>query len=169
MSYKDEIKIEVEAISESNTKISEEIKQILEKIYAQALEDNKKTGQSVESLTYEILEGIEEGLKIKDEQAEEILKTVADTITEIIHKSATKNIYKSHTNAHLAKERLKEVIELEKAHLLESMDAFKAYAEDRSYKLFAKNLYKTETKISKFIHTIASKIQLHKTEKDKLI
>lgn len=164
MSYRDKIKVEVEIISKSNTQISKEIRQILEKIYSQALEDNKKTGQSVESLTYEILEGIEEGLRVKDEQTEEILKTVADTITEIIHKSVTKNIQKSHTNAHIAQERLKDVIELEKTHLLESMDAFKAYAEDRSYKVFAKSLHKTETKIAKLIHTIANKIQRYKIE-----
>ncbi len=154
MSYKNKIKRGMEVISKSDNEINNEVKLLLEKIYSQALEENKKTGQSVESLTYEVLEGVEEGLKDKNKQTEEVLKKIANTITEIIHKSATKNIHKNHINAYLAQERLKDVIEMEKAHLLEAIDACRAYAEDRSHKLFAKSLHKIEKRVIKLINDI---------------
>ncbi len=159
MSYKDEIKGKVEAIFKEGKPDFQKITEVLKTVYTKALYESKKTGQSIESITYEILEGVEEGAKLKPEKMQEVLKNAAEEITELIHESAHECISQSHKAANIAKSRLQDTIEAEKSHLLESIEAFKSYAKDKSHHLFATGLNQTEEKVSQWIHNITDKIE----------
>ncbi len=165
MSYKDEIKRMLTTIANKNEheESLENITKVIETIYTKALLESKKTGQSVESITYEILEGVEEGLdaihKIKIEQ---VLQNASDIITDVIHKCAQENISHKHQNLQIAAKKLEETIEAEKSHLLESMEAFKAYANDHTHIHFEKNLHQLEEKLKHFLNTVTDKIDTSK-------
>ncbi len=158
MSYKDEIRKKVQALFKEGKFDYKKVESVLKDVYKKALYESKKTGQSIESITYEILEGIEEGVGLKSEKMQEILKNAAETITELIHESAHESIFKSHKAAFVATEKLQDTIEAEKSHLLESIEAFRAYAKDKSHHIFENNLHKTEKKVVTWIDKIADKI-----------
>lgn len=162
MSYKDEVIRQLTNISSQNDSksVADDITRMVENIYTKALLESKKTGQSVESITYEILEGLEEGLNtIHKTEIEKVLQNASHIITDVIHKCAQENILQKHQNLKRASEILDETIEAEKAHLLESMEAFKAYAHDHTHTLFADNLYHLQDKLNELIHTVADKIK----------
>ena len=164
MSYKEEIQEMVQKIpaSADPKEVEAHVTEILNTLYTKALAESKKTGHSVESITYEILEGLEEGLKGHDkEEIETILHNASETITNLIHSCAQESIFRSNKNLQVATEKLKETIAAEKAHLLESMEAFKAFAADHKHPELTQKLHETETKVKHLLKTITDKIKEH--------
>ena len=164
MSYKAEIKEMVKKIpTATNPKeLEARVTEILNTLYTRALAESKKTGHSVESITYEILEGLEEGLNGHDkEEIETILHNASETITNLIHSCAQESIFKSNKNLQAAAENLKETIAAEKAHLLESMEAFNAFAADHKHPELTQKLHETETKVKHLLKTVTDKIKEH--------
>jgi uncharacterized protein YutE (UPF0331/DUF86 family) len=162
MSYKDEIKTKLAELSSSNDsrELEARINKTVQIVYTKALNESKKTGQSVESITYEILEGLEESLNtMHKNRVEELLHSASQTITDVIHRCAQENISHKNKNVQKAINHLHDTIEAEKAHLLESMEAFKAYAHDHTHKIFAKNLHHLQEKLTQMIHTVTEKIK----------
>ena len=162
MSYRDEIRTGVAELSslDNSKQLEMQIDEMIRSIYTKALNESRKTGQSIESITYEILEGLEEALNaIHKNRVEELLQTASKTITDVIHQCAQENISHKNKNVQQAIDTLHDTIEAEKAHLLESMEAFKAYAHDHTHTLFAKNLHHLQEKLNQMLHTVTEKIK----------
>ena len=107
-----------------------------------------------------MLEGLEEGLNtLHKKRVEGLLHTASRIITNVIHQCAQENILHKNQNVKLAMEKLHDTIEAEKAHLLESMEAFKAYAHDHTHTIFAKNLHHLQENLNQMIHTVTDKIK----------
>ncbi len=154
MFYKTSIKAEVAAISHDNPDLGKKVIDVLRTVYDDAIKRAKKTGESIESITYEILEGLEEGLMSKHQDIEPVLKVAADTMVELIYDHAQENIRNSQIKKDLAQEHFKETIEKEKAHLAASMETFQLYAKDKELRIFEKKLHSIETEVSQKIEAI---------------
>jgi len=155
MSYKDRIKTAIEAIPKEEDCFDEKVLEQVEAVYQEALEDARVTGESVESVTYEILEGLEEALLERDET---LLTKATDKMTEVIHNSAQNCISAGTRRVDLATRQLEETVEREKAHLIESLEAFKAFAAERSLHRFSSHLAETESRIKNLMHKLGERI-----------
>ncbi|RUM61447.1 MAG: hypothetical protein DSZ03_08430 [Sulfurimonas sp.] len=154
MFYKTSIKSKMASISQEGTEVTQKVMDLFKKVYADAIGGARKTGQSIESITYEVLEGIEEGLISKDHQTEDILNEVAEEMVELIYKHAQENIRRSQIKKNLAEEHFYEAIEKEKAHLLASMETFQMYAKEKELPNFEKYLHVIEKKVAQKIEAI---------------
>ena len=163
MSYKDEIKYKIGTITDGEAVYEARVSEIVREVYARAIEEAKTSGISIESVTYEILEGIQEALL---ERHEEILHRASEEMMEIIHNQANSCISLKHQQARQAQQALEETIEREKAHLNESLDAFKSFAKEKSLKHFALHLRQMEAHAKGLMHALSQKI--HFLREDKL-
>jgi len=159
MSYKDDIKQQIKKCIENVSHDEKAIAELLENSYNEALYESKKAGQSVESMTYEILEGVEEGCLSKPEYAEEVLENALNIISNAIRKSAQEHIYRKKKKLYWAEVQLSDTIEAEQACLEEAMEAYKQYAKEKSFKTLEKRLYAYESKLSESICILADKIK----------
>ncbi len=155
MSYKEEVKAKIGAISAGEEDYEAQVTNVVKDVYSRALTEAKITGESVESVTYEILEGIQEALL---ERHEEILHNVSEQMVQIIHDQANECIDVRHKKAKEAQIALEDTIEREKAHLNESLDAFRAFAKDKSLSRFSHYLQDMETHVKGLMHTLSQKI-----------
>ena len=152
MSYKEELKDEIVSISSPHVQ-QQDISGILHTLYTRALEESKKTGQSISSITYEVLEGLEESHYEHREHIEKQLSHASVMIALIIYKSAQKSIEEKEKKLEQAKAQLIDTIELEILHLLESIETFESYAQDKSHTQFKQSLSKTKSDILDNIDT----------------
>ncbi len=160
MSYKEEIRQLIESLESENTNFENRIVETVHTLYFKALNESKKTGLSVESITYEMLEGIEEALEhLNHTRTQKLLHDISETIAEVIHSCAQENISHKYRNVQLAKEKLQDTIEMEKAHLAESMDAFRAYAKDHQHDDFAESLEILKERMQQMKQTLTDKIE----------
>ncbi|HHD77974.1 MAG TPA: hypothetical protein ENK97_04280 [Campylobacteraceae bacterium] len=155
MRYKEEVKAKIASISDGEEAYEEQVRRIVTEIYSRALDEAKVTGESVESVTYEILEGIQEALL---ERHEEILRRVSEEMVDIIHAHANDCIELQHKKAKAAQEAFEETIAREKAHLHESLEAFRAFAKEKSLHHFAAHLQRVEAHIKGIMHQMVQKI-----------
>ena len=163
MSYRIDICEKITAALQESPYNEKTIEKTIELFYLQVLKEAKITGHSVESVTYEVLEGIEEGLTTKPEKVEETLKHASRQMADIIHQSAKVTICEKKRKVHFAKVELRETIEAEKAHLAESLEAFRHYAREKSYQNFEMSLHEREKEIAGYIQKIADKFQYNHT------
>jgi len=162
MSYKNDLKYKIASVlHHKNDHSPHTITQILHTIYKQALEESKQTGQSVSSITYEVLEGLEEGHYEYPEHIEKKLSHASVMIALIIYESAQKNIEEKEKKLQQAKAKLIDTIELEILHLLESIETFESYAEDRSHTQFKQSLSKTKSDILDNVDTFKALLIEH--------
>ena len=164
MSYKEEIRDLIQSLESENERFEHRIVEAVHALYLKALNESKKTGLSVESITYEILEGIEEALEhLSKTRTQKLLHAISETITQVIHSCAQENISHKYRNVQLAKEKLHDTIEMEKAHLSESLEAFKAYAEDHKHDDFAESLQLLQQRLERMSETLTDKIDKKET------
>ena len=159
MSYKNEIKRNIEMALNTNSQSDVKMISVIENMYRKALEESKKTGQSIESITYEILEGLEEGYALKPHKVEHILQHATTIIAQVIHHSAKEKIEKQYKQVTLAHTVLLDTIEAEKSHLSQSLDAFRHYAHDHGHHHFKESLHQTELNILKKIHFLSTMLK----------
>ena len=157
MTYKDEIKTEIETMLKNNNE--SKVIPYFKILFKKALEESKSTGQSVESITYELLEGLEEAYTLQQEKIEDILQKASQVIIDIIHDSAKNNITKKHQKVNSALDELINTVEFEKYNLKESLDAFKHYALDHNHKNFKENLINLELSVIKRINKLSNMIK----------
>ncbi|HFQ61734.1 MAG TPA: hypothetical protein ENK39_05485 [Epsilonproteobacteria bacterium] len=161
MSYKNDLKHKIASVlHHKSDSSSHPIAQTLHAIYKQALEESKQTGQSVSSITYEILEGLEESHQEHLEHIESQLSHASSVITMIIYESAQKRIEEKEKKLQQAKAQLVDTIEAEILHLLESLDTFDAYANDKSHTVFKQSLSKTKIDILEKIDVLKTLLPL---------
>ena len=160
MSYKEELKDEIASILSPDVQ-QQDISVILHTLYTRALEESKKTGQSVSSITYEVLEGVEESHYEHREHIENQLIHASSIIALIIYKSAQKSIEEKEKKVQQAKAQLIDTIEMEILHLLESIETFESYAQDKSHSQFKQSLSKTKSDILDNIDTFKTLLSQH--------
>ncbi len=131
MPYKD-MKVKIGRFSNDKERVYGFVKSEYEKI----VEDYKKTGQSLEGATYEILEIVEKGIEKKDKEIENILKNISSTILETARKSAFENIKKNEKEFKRAYDSFIDSIEREKCSYDEIIKALYSYDKDKNRHLF---------------------------------
>jgi molecular chaperone GrpE (heat shock protein) len=125
----------------SHTTHKNAMTKILQTVYTQALEESKRTGQSVSSITYEILEAFEEAHHSGYTKERETQLIHASTIiVKIIYENAQKSIEEKEKKLAHAHEELINTMEKEILHLLESLETFNDYANDQSHGMYKKSL-----------------------------
>jgi len=159
MSYKHDIQQQIEQSTENSDYGKKSLTELIADYYRNALYESKKTGQSVESMTYEILDGAGEGCASKAACAEELLEEMLDIISHTIHESAQEHIYRKKRQLYWAERQLTETIEAEQSYVMESLEACKAYAEEKSLKRLEEKLQQYESKLSDSIYILADKIK----------
>jgi len=159
MSYKHDIKQQIEQSIKNSAYGKKRLTELIEDYYRNALYESKKTGQSVESMTYEILEGAGEGCLVKAGCAEEMLEDILDIISNTIQESAQEHIYRKKRQLYWAEKQLSETIETEQSYVMESIEACKAYAKEKSLKTLEERLQQYESKLSGSIYILADKIK----------
>jgi hypothetical protein len=147
MSYKDEMKKKIYNILEDGEPNKTLLYTHIKNLYEKALYESKITGQSIESITYEILEGLEEYYKVQPQETEEILNHCSTIMINIVHETALKTLENKNKKIIQAKIQLIETLEVEKTHLWETLLTFKNYAQDNSHSHFKKSLHQTESDI----------------------
>ena len=160
MSYKEELKDEIASILSPHVQ-QQDISVILHTLYIRALDESKITGQSISSITYEVLEGLEESYYEHREHIEKQLSHASVMIALIIYKSAQKSIEEKEKKLEQAKAQLIDTIELEILHLLESIETFESYAQDKSHTQFKQSLSKTKSDILDNINTFKALLSQH--------
>jgi dienelactone hydrolase len=158
MSYREDVREAIVKLLEQMPPEEGYIDREIRRVYAKALEEAKLTGASVESMTYEVLEGIEEGLATYPERIEPTLARAARVIADLLHHSATEDIARQKKRLTHAKRALEQTIEAEKTHLMESLDALHAYANDRHYPRLQESLYQTQSMVKEHILKLAGEI-----------
>jgi len=163
MSYKKDLKHKIESVLHQSSHQQTSFFQVLQEVFQQALDESKKTGQSISSITYEILEGIEESHHQHKEQVETQLSHASVMIGLIIYQSAQKSIEEKEKKLQQVQAQLIDTIELEILHLLESIETFESYAEDKSHRQFKQSLSKTKSDILDNINTFKTLLIQHST------
>jgi len=159
MSYKHGIKQQIKQCIENSPYSKKSMTVLLEDYYHNALYESKKTGQSIESMTYEILDGVGEGCLLKPECVEEVLENILDIISNTIRESAQENIYRKKKKLYWAEIQLSKAIETEQSYIIESIEACKAYAKEKSLKTLEEQSRQYESKLSGSIYILADKIK----------
>lgn len=155
MSYKDAIKNRIEVISQDVVDFDDEVIRGIEEVYQKALEESRITGESVESVTFEILEGVEEVLFAHHEST---LAKVSDKMTDIIHQSAKICIDTREKKLEHAIVDLRESVAREQSHLQESMRAFHAFSKEKSLRRLRGHLLEKEKHIQALLQELSQRL-----------
>jgi len=151
MLYRQKVSQDISSLDGEFSQIQQEFKRIVRFWYAKALEEAKSTGHSIESITYEILEGVEDGFRDKQEMIEDGLSCSIDIIIDLLHHSALLDIQRHQKRVDHAQNALKEKIASEKANLIDTLETFKHYANDNRHIKFADSIKKIASKIEDYI------------------
>ena len=157
MSYKTDIKYKVTLLKKDD--FIYKLHALVKIEFSKALNDSKVTGQSIQSITYEFLEALEE---VFDSQKDETLEQLSSIMLDTLYTNANANIQKASDLLGRVEENFYEHIELEKFQLLELIETFKSYATERDLHTFSKNLYKKEHFVELWSKNIDKKIQRRK-------
>ena len=132
---------------------------VVRSVYAQALEEAKRTGHSIESMTYEILEGVEAGCAKHPEETEKQLKYATEIMLDLLHHSAMVDIDKRHREARAAHAALKETIEKEALHMQQTLETLHHFSRDHRHEGLHTELPKISEMIHTYIENLAGKIE----------
>ncbi len=148
MSYRQLMKEEMEKMSSNRTLFEKKLR----KVYAQALEEAKRTGYSIESMTYELLEGMEEGLPLSSSEKESSLLHASKIMLDLLQHSAAEDIDRSERRLQVAQEALHESMESEKRHIQQTLETFKEYSHAHGHQKWEAALKEIEVALLKEPH-----------------
>ncbi|NPA59454.1 MAG: hypothetical protein GXO30_03145 [Epsilonproteobacteria bacterium] len=151
MLYRQEISKDISKLDVNSSSFKKEFEKVVRYWYAKALEEAKATGHSIESITYDILEGIEDGLKDSSFSVEDGLSYSVDIMVDLLHHSALLDIAKYEKRVYYAQEALKEKLTAEKSNLLDTLETFKVYAKDNNHLTFESCLRNISLQIDSYI------------------
>ncbi len=158
MSYKDEMKREVQMIVSKPSSVPT-LHKYIEALYERAVYESRKTGQSIESVTYEILEGLEASAEVHSDEMETLLVQSALIMIDVMHLSGLKTLERSNQKVMEAKKQRKETLKAEKAYLLETLHTLKEYAQDNSHLDLKKSLQQRQSDIIEKICMLSDLIE----------
>ncbi len=147
MSYHEEIRREIGTSWREHEGDEAEIVTAVEHVFSRALEEARVTGQSIESIVYEILEGVDEALGVRQEHKERILSAAVERMAKTMQQDAGRAVERSAEALRLARMRFDESIEREKAHLKEMLGAFLGFAQEKAYKRVARLVPRIEQRL----------------------
>jgi len=157
MSYKDEIVEKVPEILEGSD--MRNLHDYIETLYERAVDEAKRTGQSIESMTYEILEGLDASYDAYPREIESVMASSPTIMIKVMHHAAVLSLQKSNQKVAQAKRQRTETLEAEKAYLLEALDTLKVYAQENSHAGLQKSLGQTQSDIMAKIHILVDLIE----------
>ncbi len=166
MSYKNDIKNKVALLKQDDIDFIHNLHQLLRVEYSKAIDEARITGQSLQSITYEFLEAIEESLSSKED---ETLESITHIMLDILYNKANKHIHQSHTLVSFAQNEFQETVEREKSQLLELIETFKLYAKEKSFSSFESNIHKKENLVLLWLKNITTKLNYKHKEEDATI
>ncbi len=166
MSYKDEIKYKVGLLQKNEADFIHNLHQLLRVEYSKAIDEARVTGQSIQSITYEFLEAVEEAL---DSKQDETLDNITHIMIDILYTQANQKIQQSHAFVSFAQNEFHETLEREKAQLLELIDTFKLFAKEKSFQTFENNIYQKENLVLQWLKNISKKLNHKHKEEDVII
>jgi len=141
MSYRQAISEEIRTLQPRLLKEEKLLQRVIGRWYARALEEAKRTGGSIESLTYEILEGIEDGFAEHPEKIESVLPVASHVMTDLLEHSIKEDILRHQRKVAFAQKALEEVKQTQQLHLQASFETLKEYAKEHHYTLFEEHLH----------------------------
>ncbi len=158
MSYKKIIKEKIEALSEEE-ELENALLQILQEVYNVAVKESERTGQSIESITYEVLEGVDEALRERELAFESILKSIVERMTGIVYANAEHNIQKNRYILFLATENFNDAVERQQHHLIDTLNTCKLYARENALHSIIDRLRDVEQRVMQWIELLDNPIQ----------
>jgi len=154
MSYKNKIAYKLNQLQKGEDDFLDVFGKLFKAEYIKAIEEAKVTGQSIQSVSYEFLEAIEE---IEGIKKVELLDNVTHMMLAILYKNADISIQKSAQQVTLAHNELQETIDREKSHLLELLETLKSYAQERYFQNLKKTIDEKEIRLSEWFEHIKNK------------
>ncbi len=165
--YEEEMRYTIaKLLQEKST--DEALEEAVSDIFGRALESSKKAGVSLESVVYEIMEGVEAGLEDSNRFSESYLNHASELIVATIHKEGMKRLACEEHKMHAAQHRFNEVLALESSYLKDSMESFRQYAVDKHHGILLTQLDRLEMKTASILRKMAERfgynkyISLHK-------
>ncbi len=161
MSYHKRLRVKI-GVSPQERVDSNLIREKLKDVYKEALRESKKTGQSISSITYEILDSLEESYKRYSLDVEKNLIDSSYMILTLIHENSRVQIDTKEERFHLIKYDLIDAIEREIHILDEFLETVEEFANDSSYEIFKKSLSNLKDDTMKKIKYLKIKLQTYK-------
>ncbi len=158
--YRQEMKTCIEKLLKEKPE-DEALKTAVERVFGKALDESRLVGESIESVAYDMMEGVDEGLA-EEEQKETYLHHASELMIDAIHHKAVDQLCRDKKNILRAKAQLHETLEKEKERLQNAMEAFHHYAQDKHRMNLLKDLHKTEQKTVVLIHNLTEKFRYNK-------
>jgi len=146
----------------------EALQEAVSDIFGRALEDSKKAGVSLESVVYEIMEGVEAGLEDSNRFRESYLNHASELIVATIHEESMKKLACEEHKLHAVQYRFNELLALESSYLKDSMESFRHYAKDKHHSTLLTQLDRLETETASILGKMTERfgynkyISLHK-------
>ena len=150
MSYKDDIKKEI-TLAYISKDINKTIVDIVESIYLKALKESKITGESIESITYSILDGVEESLK---ENSKELLFSSIDKIIDTLYLKAIKSFQERKEKISHMQTILYDTLNRDKEELKSIIHIINCFRKEKKLDNMESYLDKTESKINNLIKNL---------------
>ncbi len=146
--YSEKMRTAVAQYLRSGRNADDAAREAIESLLPELLRDTKRVGESLESMVYEMLEGVEKGMG--DVQAKDVaLQQAFERMIEIIEVCAKQDICRDRKRVTAAKAQLDERIAMEKAHLHEALEAFRHYARDTHRQSLIEKLHLLESAVVK--------------------
>ena len=159
MSYREVIAEEIEKLQGNISSRKKQYEMIIRRQYDKALEEAKATGHSIESITYELLEGVERGMRVNPDAVEEALALASEVMVDLLHHSAVEDIARKQKQLMFAKAALEETVEREKSHLQDSLETFRVYAQEHGHHRFVRHMSHMEKMIGVYMGKLAGEIK----------
>jgi len=146
----------------------EAIEKAVSDIFGRALEDAKKAGISLESIIYEMMEGVEAGLEDANCFSESYLSHASEVIVATIHNEGMRKLAREEHKMHAAQQRFNDILALESSYLKDSIESFRQYAMDKHHNVLLGKLDRLEVKTVSILRKMAERfgynkyISLHK-------
>ncbi len=158
--YRQEMKTCIEKLLKEKP-AEEALKTAVEQVFSKALDESIVVGESIESVVYEVMEGIDESLA-EEKKKELYLHRASELILDAVHHKILEQLCRDEKNVLRAKAQLHETLEEGTGRLQAAMEAFRHYAEDKHRMKLLEDLHKTEQKTVELIHHLAEKFRYNK-------
>ena len=150
MSYKDDIKKEI-VLANKSAEFNKAIEDIVESIYLRALRESEITGESIESITYSILEGLEESLK---ENQKELLFGSIDKIIDTLYLKALKNLQERKEQLKNIRSKLYDTLNRDKEELESIANIIESFHKEKNLEDMESYLEKAKSKIDNLVENL---------------
>lgn len=151
MSCYEDTKKAVQQLFQEDRLNEKEILGIVEELFLKEIEMARKTGQRIDTILYEILDGVAESLEESKYPIEKILHKIFSVIVSALEESTKEEITQHHAHVKRAQTRLEDAVEREKNHLQEVFDVIETFSKERGFNHTDRGLDESYRKIKQLI------------------